>query len=72
MKNVQALRPKLYHRAAKIDQRGNVSALCFASPRPIDLARATWTNRDEAVTCPKCRALIAARKKLDGDESLPR
>jgi len=53
---------RLYHRADKIDARGRVSALCFEHPRAIDLSRALWTLRDAAVTCPKCRAAIAARK----------
>lgn len=61
MKNAQGLQPKIYHRGDKVDPKGNVSALCFAAPRPIDLRRALWTNRDEAVTCQKCRRLIAAR-----------
>jgi hypothetical protein len=43
-----------------ISDDGAVSALCFAAPRAIDLRRATWTNRREAVTCPKCRRLLAA------------
>jgi hypothetical protein len=56
--NVRALRPKVYHRAAKINANGDVSALCFKSPRPIDLSRSMWTIRDEAVTCPRCRRLM--------------
>lgn len=49
---------RIYHRGSLINPRGGVSALCFAKPRAIDMKRATWTNRDEAVTCPKCLALI--------------
>lgn len=49
---------KLYHRASKIHDDGKVSALCFARPRPIDLSRASWTIRDEAVTCPRCLRLM--------------
>jgi hypothetical protein len=49
---------KKYHRADKSDGRGNVSALCFKRPRPIDLSRALWTTDDRAVTCKKCIALI--------------
>ena len=45
---------KVYHYANLISDDGQVSALCFARPRPIDLRRASWTNRREAVTCPKC------------------
>lgn len=53
--------PKTYHRGDKINQHGGVSALCFAKPRAIDLRRALWTNRDEAVTCPKCRLILATK-----------
>lgn len=49
---------KRYHKASKVNQRGGVSALCFAQPRSIDLSRASWTIRDEAVTCPRCRKLL--------------
>ncbi len=58
MKNVQMLRAKTYHMADKANQVGGVSALCFKTPRAIDLSRALWTNRPEAVTCPKCRAML--------------
>lgn len=50
------------HRADKIRSDGAVSALCFSAPRAIDLGRATWTNRDEAVTCPKCLRILEAKK----------
>lgn len=53
---------RLIHRGDKIRADGAVSALCFSSPRAIDLGRATWTNRDDAVTCPKCRRLLVANK----------
>jgi hypothetical protein len=49
---------KVYHKAHRMNQRGGVSALCFKRPRSINLKRALWTLRDEAVTCKKCRALI--------------
>lgn len=75
---------KLVHRAKLIRGDGGVSALCFAQPRKIDLGRATWTNRDEAVTCRRCLALmefIAAAKAeakrtepksaVEGDEPEP-
>jgi hypothetical protein len=52
---------KTIHMADKINQDGGVSALCFASPKPINLKLATWTNRPGAVTCGKC--LRAARAK---------
>lgn len=54
-------RRRTYHRAALIREDGFVSALCFKRPRAIDMRRATWTIRDEAVTCPKCLEAINAR-----------
>lgn len=47
-----------YHMAAKIRSDGHVSALCFDPPRAIDLRRACWTMRPEAVTCPRCLSLL--------------
>lgn len=52
---------RMRHRGDKIDPKGRVSALCFPKPRAIDMKRATWVMTDDAVTCPKCRALILAR-----------
>ncbi len=52
-------RPKLRHMADKIRADGAVAALCFRRPQPINLKRTTWTNRREAVTCPKCLRLMA-------------
>jgi hypothetical protein len=52
-----------YHRANLIDEHGNVSALCFARPRAIDMKRASWTNCDDAVTCPKCLVALAELRK---------
>ena len=60
---------KLYHKAGKMRSDGAVSALCFARPRAIDLTRALWTIRPEAVTCPKCKkvmAKLAAAEPTDG------
>ena len=51
------------HRGDKINSQGAVSALCFSPARAIDMKRSTWTMRDDAVTCPKCNALIFARGK---------
>lgn len=53
---------KLYHRAKLVTEAGQVSALCFTTPRPIDLTRARWTIRDEAVTCPRCRIILHQQK----------
>lgn len=49
---------KTIHRAKHIRDDGAVSALCYSQPRAIDLSRATWTIRDEAVTCSRCLALM--------------
>lgn len=51
---------KVCHKARHVSDRGNVSALCYSKPRAINLSRASWTLRDEAVTCRRCRALIKA------------
>ena len=51
---------RMRHLANKINPKGGVSALCFANPRAIDMKRATWVMNNDAVTCPKCLALILA------------
>jgi hypothetical protein len=61
---------RVRHRGDKIDRRGRVSALCFPKPRAIDMKRATWVMSDDAVTCPKCRALIADRLKSPTKEDV--
>jgi hypothetical protein len=53
---------KPIHRGVGINTAGNVTALCFARPRAISLRLASWTNRDEAVTCKKCLKLLPAWK----------
>lgn len=50
---------KIYHMGVLLSPAG-VSALCFNSPRPINLKLALWTLRNEAVTCPKCKRILAA------------
>jgi hypothetical protein len=49
---------KTIHRGAMIRADGAVSAACFKRPHPVDLARASWTIRNEAVTCARCRRLL--------------
>ena len=50
---------KIIHRAGLSHLlTGQVSARCFKKPRPINMDIASWTIRDEAVTCKKCLALI--------------
>jgi hypothetical protein len=50
--------PKVVHRlkfvAPEGDHPGYVSALCYKSPRPIDLTTSSWTANDYKVTCRKC------------------
>jgi hypothetical protein len=56
---------KPVHRAALIGPNGDVSALCSAKPRAIDPKKASWTNRDEAVTCSRCKAAIEHGREAD-------
>lgn len=65
-------RHELVHRGHLVNSRGGVSALCFSRPRSINLGRATWTNRDEAVNCPRCLALLQARNAAPAQEGGPR
>lgn len=52
----------LRHLAHLLGPNGEVSALCFSRPHAIDMTRASWTNRLEAVTCPRCRHLIKTQR----------
>ena len=49
---------RIIHRAQFIADDGGVSALCFSSPRAINLRVASWTIRSEAVTCRRCIAML--------------
>jgi len=49
---------KIYHKAHMWGPNGQVSALCFPNPRPINLNRASWTITDKTVTCPKCLKIM--------------
>lgn len=51
---------KPIHRARLVSDGGGVSALCYTVPRPINLNAATWTIRDESVTCKRCLARMPA------------
>lgn len=53
------LQEKPIHLANLMRGDGMVSALCCSKPRAIDLTRANWTNRREAVTCIKCLAILS-------------
>ena len=53
---------KKYHYANKINENGDVSALCFKNLKKINLNFECWTIRKEAVTCKKCLAKLAESK----------
>jgi hypothetical protein len=64
MSIMEVLPRKTIHMAHMVSENGEVSALCYAKLRPIDLKTSTWTNRPEAVTCTQCkRAIKTARVK---------
>ena len=48
---------KTVHRAKMVNTNGDVSAVCFSTPRKINLKIATWTLVAKLVTCPKCKTL---------------
>lgn len=52
---------KIVHKADRVSISGRVSALCFKKPRAINLKLASWTNRDDAVTCKACKTVMADR-----------
>jgi len=54
---------KTVHLAHKIADDGSVSALCYATPHPIDLRVATWTLVPKLVTCGRCRAAAAKAER---------
>lgn len=62
---------KPVHMAAKVSPDGGVSALCFNPPHRIDLNRATWTLLPSAVTCGRCRKLLATDGARPGRGTLP-
>jgi|GEM_PF-6272912 len=68
VKMTRRVRVKRVHMGASVNQRGQVSALCYRRRRPIDLRAATWTNRTEAVTCPACRAALDTLASVGGEE----
>lgn len=53
---------KTAHMAAKCTDKGQVSALCYSRPRAINLRLTTWTIRRDAVTCPRCKAILTAQE----------
>ena len=60
------MKARIYHMAAAYAAGGlRVSAICYARARAIS-GRASWTTRPEAVTCPKCKALLTADQVKTG------
>lgn len=57
---------KPVHRAKLIREDGAVSPLCARTPRAISLKQATWTIRDEDVTCKGCLEIIRTRTVANG------
>lgn len=55
---------KKYHKAKHLGPNGKVSALCFEKPKAIDLKKALWTLRDEAVTCEKCLKVMKGERNV--------
>lgn len=53
---------KTVHLAGRVRGDGAISAACYRTPKPIDLAISTWTIRPDAVTCPKCRRVIDGKR----------
>ena len=50
----------VYHIAKHIRADGAVSALCYKTPRPINLKRGqSWVLEAKRATCPKCRKIAA-------------
>lgn len=60
MKLGPAPREKPIHFAAKVNENGDVSALCYERPHKISLAKASWTLRPDAITCARCKAIYNA------------
>lgn len=54
--------PQPGQKASKVSSAGKVSALCFKRPHAIDLARESWTIRNEGVTCEECVRLSTFTK----------
>jgi hypothetical protein len=64
---------KVYHKAAKINANGDVSALCYKRPRRIPLERGqSYVMFAGEVTCPRCRKILSTRQAgPHGDEFGP-
>lgn len=58
-------RPEIVHYAKMVSAEGFVSPVCAAKPRQLNLAKESWSNRLNAVTCERCQviALMAMGKR---------
>lgn len=66
---MKTIKPRIYHKANKIDQRGRMSALCYAEPRAIpNTQRGTFAGE---VNCLKCLALMTEEEKSAMGQVLP-
>lgn len=45
---------RVYHMAALVSDKGDISPVCAKTVRKLNLAKELWTLRWEAVTCKKC------------------
>lgn len=52
---------KVRHFPGKINNAGEVSALCSDPPRPLRLAVAGWVAQAKHVSCQKCVRILKAR-----------
>jgi hypothetical protein len=50
---------KIVHIASRISPTGKVSPQCAKAPRPLNLARESWTLIPDLVTYKKCRGTLA-------------
>ena len=50
---------RTYHKANKINQFGQASAICYKSPRPIPKKERFVMFINEGVNCPKCLKIIS-------------
>ncbi len=55
---------KIVHRAKHLHPDGSVSPLCATSTRAINTRRASWTLRDDAVTCKRCLSCLKTKRRV--------
>lgn len=57
---------RVKHMVRMVNEAGDVSALCFDSPRAIDMKVESWVNHDASVTCRACLRAILDRYAATG------